>query len=58
MKEEIQKAIEQHLHFQGGTNDKWWLQASIKHYLETGTITGSLNEAIRAVVNQINPTQS
>lgn len=32
--------------FQAKTSDKWWLQESIRHYLEHGTISGSFRDAI------------
>lgn len=38
--------IYDHLFFQGNTDDKWYLQASIKHYLETGKPSGSFHEAL------------
>lgn len=53
MKEKIDKSIEKHLHFQGGTDDKWFLRASIKHYLETGRVSGSFYDAIRSIYNEL-----
>lgn len=38
--------IKKHLGFQGSTNDKWWLQASIDYYRKSGMPSGSLYEAI------------
>lgn len=47
---ELKAAIEKHLHFHGKTNDKWWLQASVKHYLDSGSVSGSFFEAIEKIV--------
>ena len=49
--EQFQKAIEDFLTFQGGTDDKWYLQASIQHYLKNGKPSGSLSQAIAEIFN-------
>lgn len=48
-KEEI---IKKHLGFQGGTDDKWYLQASIKHYQEKGMPSGSLFTLISSCMDE------
>lgn len=46
--------VKKHLGFHGKTDDKWWLQASIKHYLETGNVSGSLYQAIVEIIKDFN----
>ena len=41
--------VQKHLHFQGKTDDQWWLQASVKTYLENGKVSGSFYEAIKKI---------
>lgn len=38
--------------FQAKTSDKWWLQESIRHYLEHGTISGSFRDAILKAMDE------
>lgn len=49
----LKELIEKHLGFQGKTDDKAWLQASAKHYLESGTVTGSFYSAIESIVKEV-----
>lgn len=44
--------ISENLFFEGKTDDKAWLRASIKHYLETGNISGSLHEKISLAMDE------
>lgn len=44
--------IEKHLRFEGKTDDKWWLQASAKHYLESGKVSGSFYSAIQKIAEE------
>lgn len=50
----MEDLIDKHLSFHGKTDDKWWLQASVKHYLETGKISGSFHQAIESIMNEHN----
>ena len=48
----IEDVLKKHISFQGKTDDKWWLQSSIKHFSETGFVTGSLHDAITAAMTE------
>jgi hypothetical protein len=44
----LTESIQNHLHFHPGS-DKWWLQASVKNYLNGGYVSGSLYQAIEEI---------
>jgi FtsZ-binding cell division protein ZapB len=44
----IEDVLAKHLEFQGNTDDKWYLQSSIEHYLKTGKPSGSFFTALKA----------
>jgi len=48
----IKKLIKSNLSFQGGSNDKEWLQASVKHYINSGSISGSFYQAIKSAMTE------
>lgn len=50
--EQLVDLIQKHLHFHGGTDDKWWLQASVKTYLEHGKISGSFYQALEKIAEE------
>lgn len=50
LKESLDASIKKELGFQGKTNDRWDLQASVKYYLESGSVTGGLYEVIAKIV--------
>lgn len=48
--EKIDELIKKHLEFQGKTDDKWYLQSSVRNYLETGKVSGSFYESIIDII--------
>jgi hypothetical protein len=50
--EQLVDLIQKHLHFHGGTDDKWWLQSSIKNYLEHGKVSGSFYQALEKIAEE------
>lgn len=53
--DDLLDCIEKHLNFIGGSNDKWYLQASVKSYLESGIVSGSFRDAIKSIVSESQP---
>jgi hypothetical protein len=48
----IYAIISKHLFFQGGSNDKWYLQASLDEYKRSGKLSGSLYVAVAAALTE------
>ena len=48
----LDNLIEKYLGFQGKTNDKEWLQSSVKYYLESGSVSGSFYQSIKEIIKE------
>jgi hypothetical protein len=50
--EKIYNKLRDKLSFQPKTDDKWWLQASVKYYLENGKISGTFSSELQAAIQE------